>query len=120
MTEHEMGKWLAVAAMTVGSLGTAGSLLASEAPPPMGDAAASCVEVEVDGVRAPSFTCLTQKLIPKPGPGEPPSDRKLASEAIVERPSNALGLFNYSATSHRMGNTFGTLVTPQRPSNPAP
>lgn len=110
-----MRKWLIIVAIAAGSLGTAGPLHAAEPPPPMGDAAASCVEVEVNGVRAPSFPCLTQKLSPKPAPGQAPSERKLASESIVERPSNALGLFNYSATSHRMGNTFGTSVTPQRP-----
>lgn len=78
----------------------------------------SCAEVTVDGVRAPSFECLTQKLQPKPqvqpqGPGD--AQPGLASEAIVLRPSNQLGLFNRAATSTRMGNTFGTSVYPQRP-----
>ena len=113
-----MRGWLNVVVIAAGSLGAACPLLAAEAPPPAGDATASCVEVEVNGMRAPSCPCLTQKLSPKPTPGQPPSEHKLASEAILARPSNALGLFNYSATSHRMGNTFGTSVTPQRPSPP--
>ncbi|NUA31628.1 hypothetical protein [Cupriavidus basilensis] len=110
-----MRGWLNAVVIAAGSLGAACPLLAAEASPPTGEGTASCVEVEVNGMRAPSFPCLTQKLSPKPAPGQPPSERKLASEAIVARPSNALGLFNYSATSHRMGNTFGTSVTPQRP-----
>jgi hypothetical protein len=39
----------------------------------------------------------------------------MASEAIVQRPSNELGLFNRAATGHRMGNAFGISVYPQRP-----
>jgi hypothetical protein len=45
----------------------------------------------------------------------------LAAEAIAQRPSNQLGLYNEAATSHRMGNNpFGTSVNPQRPASPAP
>jgi hypothetical protein len=76
----------------------------------------SCVEVVVNGERTPSYDCLTQKLRPTAPPrtadGAPPC---LASEAITQRPSNQLGLFNRAATGHRMGNTFGTSVYPQRP-----
>ncbi|MGJ7609599.1 MULTISPECIES: hypothetical protein [unclassified Variovorax] len=82
------------------------------------DAEASCAEVTVNGVRAPSFECLTHKLQPRPQlPPQGPGDAQpgLASEAIVLRPSNQLGLFNRAATSTRMGNTFGTSVYPQRP-----
>lgn len=85
---------------------------------PGGIGEASCAEVTVNGVRAPSFECLTQKLQPRPqlqlqGPGD--AQAGLASEGIVLRPSNQLGLFNRAATSTRMGNTFGTSVYPQRP-----
>lgn len=75
---------------------------------------AACIEVEVDGVRAPSYNCLSQKLQPKATPNSttPP---QMGSEAIVQRPPNQLGLFNRAATSNRMGNTFGTSVYPQRP-----
>lgn len=84
------------------------------------EAAASCVEVEVNGVRAPSYACLTQKLrAAKPGPNPNPLPG-LASEQILNRPGNQLGLFNRAATSNRMGNTFGTSVYPQRPPAPIP
>ncbi|RIX76274.1 hypothetical protein [Acidovorax cavernicola] len=82
-----------------------------------GDAGAdACVEVTVNGERTPSYACLTQKLQPESaarGPGD--AQPGMASEAIVQRPSNQLGLFNRAATGHRMGNTFGTSVYPQRP-----
>lgn len=77
-----------------------------------------CAEVTVNGVRAPSFECLTHKLQPRPQlPPQGAGDAQpgLASEGIVLRPSNQLGLFNRAATSTRMGNTFGTSVYPQRP-----
>jgi len=81
----------------------------------------TCVEVTVNGERAPSYDCLTQKLQPK-APQRGPGDAQpgMASEAITQRPSNQLGLFNRAATGHRMGNTFGTSVYPQRPPPVAP
>ncbi len=112
---------LAVALITVvavGGLGAAPSPSAAEPSQPAAETAAGCVEVEVNGVRAPSFPCLTQKLRPRAQPAEGPSAQQLASEKIAQRPGNQLGLFNYSATSQRMGNTFGTSVLPQRPSVP--
>ncbi|MFC7286797.1 hypothetical protein ACFQPC_01995 [Herminiimonas glaciei] len=92
----------------------AGLLHASEPAAPAATGTAACVEVEVDGVRTPSYNCLSQKLQPKATPNStiPP---QMGSEAIVQRPSNQLGLFNRAATSNRMGNTFGTSVYPQRP-----
>lgn len=81
----------------------------------------SCVEVVVNGERTPSYACLTQKLQPTAPPrGADGAQPGLASEAITQRPSNQLGLFNQAATSHRMGNTFGTSVYPQRPPVVAP
>ena len=76
----------------------------------------SCVEVTVNGERTPSYACLTQKLRPA-APARTAGDAPpgMASEAITQRPSNQLGLFNRAATGHRMGNTFGTSVYPQRP-----
>jgi len=98
-------------AMLVGS-----SAMAQEAAP-----ANPCVEVTVNGERAPSYDCLTQKMRP---PASAPRDAdgtpQLASEAIANRPSNQLGLFNRAATGTRMGNTFGTSVYPQRPPPVAP
>ncbi|RSZ35569.1 hypothetical protein EJO66_16380 [Variovorax beijingensis] len=101
-----------------GLCGNAAAQAASQA----GDAGVdSCVEVMVNGERAPSYACLTQKLSPAAPPrgaGDPPPG--MASEAITQRPSNQLGLFNRAATGHRMGNTFGTSVHPQRPPPVAP
>lgn len=96
-----------------GLCGNAAAQAASQA----GDAGAdSCVEVMVNGERAPSYACLTQKLSPAAPPrGAGDAPPGMASEAITQRPSNQLGLFNRAATGHRMGNTFGTSVHPQRP-----
>ena len=81
----------------------------------------SCVEVTVNGERTPSYDCLTQRLQPKAAPRGPDDAQPgMASEAITQRPSNQLGLFNRAATGHRMGNTFGTSVYPQRPPPVAP
>lgn len=76
--------------------------------------AASCIDVVVNGERIPAYDCLTQKLMPKDaGKSQPLPD--MTSQTIAGKPSNQLGLFNYTATSNRMGNTFGTSVYPQRP-----
>lgn len=93
----------------------AASAAAAAAPD---NAEASCFDVEVNGQRAPSYGCLTQKLQPKPAPGKMEGGPELASEAIVQRASNQLGLFNRAAMANRMGNTFGTSVYPQRPPTP--
>lgn len=85
---------------------------------PRGDAP-SCIEVEVDGARAPSYACLSERLRPAAG-ARAPRDAALGSEAIVQRPGHELGLFNRAATGHRMGNTFGNSVYPQRPPAVAP
>jgi hypothetical protein len=76
----------------------------------------ACIDVEVNGQHSQSFACLTQKLKPTPSPqAGDPANTMTASEEIAHRPSNQIGLFNYSATSHRMGNQFGVSVFPQRP-----
>lgn len=78
-------------------------------------AADGCVEVDVAGHKEQSLACLSEKLLPparaKKGPAAAPS----AAEAIAQRPSNQIGLYNRAATEHRMGNAFGKSVTPQRP-----
>lgn len=81
--------------------------------------ATGCVEVEINGERTPAFDCLTQKLQPAPERRPPQPETPQAGE-IVRRPGNQLGLFNQAATGHRMGNTFGTSVRPQRPDTPPP
>ncbi|PLP98484.1 hypothetical protein [Cupriavidus pauculus] len=73
----------------------------------------ACVDVEVNGERAPSYACLTQQLAPPHNAKT--EQRQLGSESIANRPSNQLGLYNRAATEHRMGNTFGSSVLPQRP-----
>lgn len=74
----------------------------------------SCIEVEVDGARATSYACLSERLRPAAGT-RAPTDAALGSESIVQRPGNQLGVFNRAATGHRMGNAFGNSVYPQRP-----
>ncbi|WP_370679456.1 hypothetical protein [Comamonas sp. GB3 AK4-5] len=93
---------------------------APEAALPQVNVSASCLEVEVDGQRVPpSFECLTSKLSPQPQAAPTAAQRHasdpLAAEAITQRPSNQLGLFNRAATGHRMGNQFGISAFPQRP-----
>lgn len=73
-----------------------------------------CIEVEVEGERVPAYDCLQRRLQPAPArPGA--AQAPLASEAIVQRPGNQIGVFNRAATQTRMGNTFGHSVLPQRP-----
>lgn len=117
-----MREWPCLWPALVGGLLSAASAMAPAQAASESDATQpSCIEVEVDGVRAPSYACLTQKLSPAAGSaGRLPPSQGLASEAIAQRPSNQLGLFNRAATSNRMGNTFGTSVYPQRPPSPAP
>jgi len=75
---------------------------------------ASCIDIVVNGEHIPAYDCLTQNLMPTvASKSQPPSE--MTSQTIVGKPSNQLGLFNYTATSNRMGNTFGTSVYPQRP-----
>lgn len=62
----------------------------------------------------PTFSELTDKL--QPDANRTANAPHLSgSEAIINRPGNQLDLFNRAATGHRMGNTFGTSVSPQRP-----
>jgi len=81
---------------------------------------AGCVEVEVNGMRSPSYDCLTDKLKPAASAAGASPVKQMGSEEIAQRPGNQLGVFNWSATSQRMGNNFGKSATPQRPATPAP
>ncbi|MFZ4288167.1 hypothetical protein [Variovorax sp. HJSM1_2] len=106
------GIWLVLATSTQ----------ALETPAPEVQPPPSCVDVEVDGVRAaPSYACLNQRLnhglTP---PAAKPSTAERTSDAITQRPTHQLGVFNRAATGHRMGNTFGTSVYPQRPVGTTP
>ena len=79
-----------------------------------------CVEVEANGQRAPSISCLNEKLLPSSNTMSRPPPALSGAEATMQRPSNQLGLYNRAALEHRMGNAFGKSVTPQRPPAPAP
>ncbi|MGK5035235.1 hypothetical protein [Janthinobacterium sp. LB3P118] len=79
-----------------------------------------CVEVEVNGKRAQSISCLNEKLLPSSNTVNRPPPTLSGAEATVQRPSNQLGLYNRAALEHRMGNAFGKSVTPQRPAPPPP
>ena len=79
-----------------------------------------CVEVEVNGQRAPSMSCLNEKLLPISNTLNRQPPALSGAEATVQRPSNQLGLYNRAALEHRMGNAFGKSVTPQRPAPPPP
>ncbi|VVE90723.1 hypothetical protein [Pandoraea bronchicola] len=114
------------ASIVVLALGMAGhASAAGDAPRPGGTPAAQpragCVDVEVNGQRSPSYDCLTNQLQPASSPlagGRAPG---LESEDIANKPGNQIGgQFNWSATSQRMGNTFGNSATPQRPDAPPP
>ncbi|WPG35720.1 hypothetical protein [Variovorax sp. EBFNA2] len=105
-----VGVWLWGVALGVACVGAAAQ------PSSADDGDSSCVEVVVNGERTPAYDCLTRKLSPTlPARGPDDAAPGLASEAITQRPGNQLGLFNRAATGHRMGNTFGTSVHPQRP-----
>lgn len=113
MNIHPLGKLLLFVSVTTSSHGWAAETVETVVDAKAG--AASCIEVTVDGEKIPPYDCLTQKLMPKPGAKPSPDTPELASQGIINKPANALGLFNYATTSNRMGNTFGTSVYPQRP-----
>lgn len=79
-----------------------------------------CVEVEANGQRAQSMSCLSEKLLPNSNILNRPPSTLSGAEAVMQRPSNQLGLYNRAALEHRMGNAFGKSVTPQRPPAPVP
>ncbi|MEF2270351.1 hypothetical protein OPV09_00690 [Janthinobacterium sp. TB1-E2] len=79
-----------------------------------------CVEVEVSGQRTQSMSCLNEKLLPNSNTMNRQPPALSGAEAVMQRPSNQLGLYNRAALEHRMGNAFGKSVTPQRPPAPAP
>ena len=106
--------WTWSISLSLGLAAFAGTAQASEPIDRPKDGAPSCIEVEVDGARAPSYACLSERLRPTEGT-RTPHDPTLGSEAIVQRPGNQLGVFNRAATGHRMGNAFGNSVYPQRP-----
>jgi hypothetical protein len=106
--------WTLSISLGLGLTAFAGTAQASEPIDGPKNGAPSCIEVEVDGARATSYACLSERLRPTAST-RAPTDATLGSEAIVQRPGNQLGVFNRAATGHRMGNAFGNSVYPQRP-----
>ncbi|MBH3404632.1 hypothetical protein I5P86_06170 [Pseudomonas glycinae] len=77
-----------------------------------------CVEVTVGGYKAPNYDCLSQQMGNNPdGAAAAQKNQEAMNVPIDKRPPNQVGLATPAATSTRMGNTFGTLVKPQRPPN---
>lgn len=74
-----------------------------------------CVEVEVNGRTEQSISCLARKLLPPQDAMAKRPPAATGAEQIAGRPSNQLGLYNRAATEHRMGDTFGRSLSPQRP-----
>jgi len=73
----------------------------------------ACIVVEVDGVRAPAWTCLQHKLSPTPARRAPA--RTPEAERLMRQPGNQMLQYNLEGTRQRMGNALGTSVQPQRP-----
>jgi len=78
---------------------------------------ASCVEVEVNGQRAPAYGCLQQQMAPPTAPAgkDRKTDPALDSADVTRLPPNQTGQFSQSALRNRMGNALGNGVKPQRP-----
>ncbi|PQP04096.1 MULTISPECIES: hypothetical protein [Pseudomonas] len=75
-----------------------------------------CVEVTVDGYKAPDYNCLSQQMGNNPeGTTAAQKNQEAMNVPISKRPPHQLGLATPAATGTRMGNTFGTSVKPQRP-----
>ena len=68
----------------------------------------------------PVWDLLVGKFIKQAGHMNRQPPTLSGAEAVMQRPSNQLGLYNRAALEHRMGNAFGKSVTPQRPPAPAP
>ncbi|WP_242411397.1 hypothetical protein [Burkholderia sp. A1] len=98
------------------SSASSASSAASDTDAQAGGKRGVCVDVEVDGVRALSYDCLSRQLqsgaAPSAGASQP------ASEDRARQPSNRIGTFNLSAERNRFGANWGKSVTPQRPALP--
>jgi len=84
------------------------------------DSGKGCVEVELQGKREQSISCLNEKLQPPANTTDRRPPTLSGAEETIQRPSNQLGLYNRAALEHRMGNAFGKSLVPQRPSTPPP
>lgn len=75
----------------------------------------NCIEVQVNGYKAPDYNCLSQQLSNPDGTAAQQKNQEAMQVPVHKRPPNQVGLATPAATSVRMGNTFGTSVKPQRP-----
>lgn len=79
----------------------------------------SCISVEVNGSRSPSYDCLSRMMAPQ-GDTASGSLPQFDSAAVINRGGNQLGLFNRAATQIRMGSNFGHSVYPNTPARTSP
>ncbi|WP_285961639.1 hypothetical protein [Pseudomonas tohonis] len=80
-----------------------------------GTARGSCISAEVNGYKALSYDCLTQRLANPQGAEAARRNQAATQVPIEHRPANRLGLATPAATHVRMGANFGQSVLPQRP-----
>ena len=78
----------------------------------------ACVDVQVGQARALAYDCLSRQLQNSNANKAAELNRQAQQFDVTRQPPNRLGVFNQSATSVRMGNTFGTSAQPQRPATP--
>ncbi|MDD0974700.1 hypothetical protein [Pseudomonas fontis] len=76
-----------------------------------------CIDVQVGQARALAYDCLTRHLQNPEGQRAAQENRRAMQMDVSRKAPNQLGLSTPSATSTRMGNTFGTSAYPQRPAN---
>ncbi|QXI25921.1 hypothetical protein [Pseudomonas vanderleydeniana] len=74
-----------------------------------------CVEVSVDGYKAPDYHCLSQQMSSPENTEAKRRNQAAMNPDITRKPANQAGLATPAATRIRMGNTFGSSVKPQRP-----
>ncbi|WP_419736278.1 hypothetical protein [Pseudomonas sp. COR18] len=95
------------------------SMLLLATLPGLGHAAqvepSGCVEVSVDGYKAPDYSCLSQQMSSPENREARRRNLEATSPDIRTKAPNQVGLATPAATHIRMGNTFGTSVKPQRP-----
>lgn len=77
------------------------------------EAAAPCIEVQVNGERIPAWECLQRKLAPPANAAKPATLPEAAR--LMRLPGNQRMQYNLEGTRQRMGDAFGRSVVPQRP-----
>jgi hypothetical protein len=75
----------------------------------------SCIEVTIDGQKAPDMSCLNQQLEQKAAAVRP---TPVIAPVDAHSPSVQTGGFNQAAVAQQYGQNFGKSVQPYRP--PAP